>query len=180
MSLRHRVWEVTGDKINQGKEPTNPNWQIKPLCTNNVLRLFLLVSTYLKLRTREVWFTQELGSPPRLAEESKPFPAQKVKKESSAESPGESPRVLADPPYRVKNESPGDSQTASPNSPVFWLGRLVFDSVGQDFWRLARRLSRRLFFDFWAGEGFDWMRLFCLELEASCLQWSFSTHSWQF
>ena len=52
-----------------------------------------------------------------LAEESKPSPAQKVKKESPGESLGESPRVLADPPKRVKNESPGDS--ASQKSPVF-------------------------------------------------------------
>ena len=36
--------------------------------------------------------------PPDLAEESKPSPAQKVKKESLGESLGESPRVLADPP----------------------------------------------------------------------------------
>ena len=50
-----------------------------------------------------------LATPPDLAEESKPSPAQKVKKESPGESLGESPRVLADPPKRVKNESPGDS-----------------------------------------------------------------------
>ena len=51
-------------------------------------------------------FTPFSCDPPDLAEESKPSPAQKVKKESPGESVGESPRVLADPPKRVKNESP--------------------------------------------------------------------------
>ena len=51
------------------------------------------------------------------AQESKPAPAQKVKKESPGESPRESPGVPADAPKRVKNESPGDS--VSQNSPVF-------------------------------------------------------------
>ena len=37
-------------------------------------------------------------TPPDLAEESKPSPAQKVKKESPGECVGESPGVLADPP----------------------------------------------------------------------------------
>ena len=63
---------------------------------------------------------------PDLAEESKPSPAQKVKKESPGESLGESPRVLADPPKRVKNESPGDS--ASQKSPVFDSGDSFFAS----------------------------------------------------
>ena len=40
-----------------------------------------------------------------------------LKKESPGESLGESPRVLAEPPKRVKNESPGDS--ASQKSPAF-------------------------------------------------------------
>ena len=39
-----------------------------------------------------------VGIPPGLAEESKPSPAQKVKKESAGESPRGSPRVLTDPP----------------------------------------------------------------------------------
>ena len=63
-----------------------------------------------------IWATQKGGfravspsfgcDPPDLAEESKPSPAQKVKEESLGESLGESPRVPADPPKRVKNESP--------------------------------------------------------------------------
>ena len=47
-----------------------------------------------------------VATPPDLAEESKPSPAQRVKKESPRESLGESPRLPADPPKRVKNESP--------------------------------------------------------------------------
>ena len=45
-----------------------------------------------------------LSPPPPLAEESKPSPAQKVKKESPGESPDQSRRVLADPPI-WQNES---------------------------------------------------------------------------
>ena len=68
--------------------------------------------------TSTVRHTHFRWDPPRLAEESKPSPAQKVKKESSGESLGESPGVLADPPKRVKNESLGDS------------GDSFFDSLG--------------------------------------------------
>ena len=75
---------------------------------------FVLEKSYL---LHDATTTLGLRPPPDLAEESKPSPAQKVKKESPGESLGESPRVLADPPKRVKNESPGDS--ASQKSPVF-------------------------------------------------------------
>ena len=87
-----------------------------------------------------------LATPPDLAEESKPSPAQKVKKESPGESLGESPKVLADPPKRGKNESPGDS--ASQNSPFFFDSG---DSFLTRFGGSARTFgdsSWRLFFDF--------------------------------
>ena len=47
-----------------------------------------------------------LCDPAGQPEESKPTLGQKVKKESPGESPGESARVPAEPPKRVKNESP--------------------------------------------------------------------------
>ena len=85
----------------------------------------LPLSTYVHTHTQVCPFIDFLvstrfvsnGDPPDLAEESKPSPAQKVKRESPGESLGESPSVPADPPKRVKNESPGDS--ASQKSPVF-------------------------------------------------------------
>ena len=46
------------------------------------------------------------------AEESKPAPGQKVKKESPAESPRESPGIPADSPKRVKNEHPKSKKTS--------------------------------------------------------------------
>ena len=104
--------------------------------------------------------TQKTWDPTGQAQESKPAPAQKVKKESPGESPRESPGILADAPKRVKNESPGDSE--SQNSPIFWFRRLVFDSfwgVRRDPRRLPLRLPRRLLFDF-LSRGRFW--LLCL------------------
>ena len=52
-----------------------------------------------------------------------------------------------------------------------WKDRAPFwPFLGEGFWGNIRRPLAPLF----------WMRLFCLQLEASCLQWSFFTCSWQF
>ena len=93
--------------------------------------------------------TLRLRPPPDLAEESKPSPAQKVKRRVSRESLCGSLRGSWPTPQNESKTSLLQTLRGQ-KSPVFWLRRLVFDSfwgVRRDPRRLLRRLPRRLFFD---------------------------------
>ena len=98
---------------------------------------------------------KEHCDPPELAEESKPCPAQKVKKESPGESLGESPRVPADPPKRVKNGVSGVKKQVIFASQSLQKTRFRLVLGGRPGpSETPQRLPRRLFFDFLSRGGF--------------------------